>query len=258
MSRPVERPEGKNFLSRESFQGAIEFKDVSFAYPGQDMEALKKVSFKIKPGEHVGILGRIGSGKTTLQKLIMGLYQPTDGAVLIDGIDMRQLDPAELRQQIGYVPQDAVLFYGSLRENLVLAHPHADDTAILRAAKLAGLNNFVDIHPQGFDMPIGERGESLSGGQRKAVSLARAVIHDPPMLVLDEPTSSMDHSSEAWVRKQLSAYAKQKTLLVVTHRTSLLEMVDRIIVVDGGQIVADGPKDSVVEALRQGRIGKVA
>ena len=124
----------------------------------------------------MGILGRIGSGKTTLQKLIMGLYQPTDGAVLIDGIDMRQLDLAELRQQIGYVPQDAVLFYGSLRENLVLAHPHADDAAILRAAKLAGLNNFVDIHPQGFDMPIGERGESLSGGQRKAVSLARAVI----------------------------------------------------------------------------------
>ena len=258
MERPVERPQGKNFLSRQAFQGAIEFKDVSFAYPGQEMEALKKISFKIKPGEHVGVLGRIGSGKTTLQKLIMGLYQPTDGAVLIDGIDLRQLDPAELRQQVGYVPQDSVLFYGSLRENLVLAHPQADDAAILRAAKLAGLNNFVDIHPQGFDMPIGERGESLSGGQRKAVSLARAVIHDPPMLVLDEPTSSMDHSSEAWVRQQLNTYAKGKTMLVVTHRTSLLEMVDRIIVVDGGQIVADGPKESVVEALRQGRIGKVA
>ena len=258
MNKPVERPPGVNFLSRQTFQGAIEFKDVSFTYPDQDVAALKKVSFKLKPGEHVGVLGRIGSGKSTLQKLIMGLYQPTDGAVLVDGIDMRQLDPAELRQQVGYVPQEATLFYGSLRENLVLAHPHASDDDILRAARLAGLHSFVDAHPRGFDMAVGERGDSLSGGQRKAISLARSIIHDPPILVLDEPTGSMDHSSEAWVKKQLNDYAKGKTMLVVTHRTSLLDMVDRIIVIDGGQIVADGPKDSVVDALRSGRIGKVA
>jgi len=188
----------------------------------------------------------------------MGLYQPTDGAVLIDGIDLRQLDPAEFRRQVGFVPQEATLFYGTLRDNLTIAYPQANDEAVLRAANFSNLGEYVNIHPQGFDMQVGERGETLSGGQRKAVALARAVIHNPPILLMDEPTGSMDHSTEAWVKKQLKEFSKDRTLLVVTHRTSLLDLADRIIVVDGGKIVADGPRDNVIEALRQGRVGKAS
>jgi len=258
MSKPEERPAGANFLSRPRFQGSIEFRHVSFGYPGGEMPALNDVSFKIKPGEHVAIMGRNGSGKTTLQKLAMGLYQPTDGAVLIDGIDLRQLDPAEFRRQVGFVPQEATLFYGSLRDNLTVAYPQADDEAVLRAANFSNLGEYVNIHPQGFDMQVGERGETLSGGQRKAVALARAVIHNPPILLMDEPTGSMDHSTEAWVKKQLKEFAKERTMLVVTHRTSLLDLADRIIVVDGGKIVADGPRENVIQALRQGRVGKAS
>ena len=216
------------------------------------------ISFKIKAGEHVAFMGRIGSGKTTLQKLVMGFYQPTEGSVLIDGVDLRQLDPAELRQQVGFVPQEATLFYGTLRENLVLGNPQADDAAVLQAAEFANLNEHVNQHPQGFDMMVGERGETLSGGQRKSVALARAVIHNPPILLLDEPTGSMDHSTEVWIKRKLSEFAKGKTMLMVTHRTSLLDMADRIIVVDAGRIVADGPRDQVIDALRSGRIGRAS
>ncbi|MCM8565622.1 type I secretion system permease/ATPase [Thauera linaloolentis] len=258
MKREVERPEGSSFISRGSFRGEIEFRDVSFAYPGQETESLRAVSLRIRPGERVGILGRIGSGKTTLEKLVLGLYRPTAGAVLIDGIDQRQLDPAELRRHIGYVQQDSTLFYGTLRENITIAAPHADDAAVIRAAETAGILDFVNSHPRGFDMPIGERGESLSGGQRQGVAIARAVINDPPMLLLDEPTASMDHSSEETIKRRLAEFARDKTLLIVTHRTSLLDLVDRVIVLDGGRIVADGPKVQVVEALRQGRIGRGA
>lgn len=258
MAREVERPEGSAFISRGHFKGAIEFRDVSFTYPGQSAPALRNLSFSIKPGEKVAILGRIGCGKTTLEKLILGLYQPTSGAVMVDGIDLRQLDPAELRRQIGYVQQDVMLFYGSLRENITLGAPLADDAAIVRAAEIGGILNLVNQHPKGFDMLIGERGESLSGGQRQGVAIARAVINDPPILLLDEPTSSMDFTSEDDIKRRLSAFAKNKTVLLVSHRTSLLEMSERIIVIDGGRIMADGPRDQVVAALRQGRIGKAA
>jgi ATP-binding cassette subfamily C protein LapB len=178
--------------------------------------------------------------------------------VLIDGVDLRQLDPAELRRAIGYVPQDITLFFGSLKDNLTIAAPQADDAAILHAARVGAIDEFINAHPRGFDLPVGERGESLSGGQRQGVAIARAVIHDPPILLLDEPTGAMDHSSEEEVKRRLAACAEGKTMVVITHRTSLLELVGRIIVVDGGRIVADGPKAQVVEALRQGRIGRAA
>ncbi len=254
----VERPDEAQFISRDAFQGAIEFKDVSFTYPGQEMSALRNVSLSIKPGEHVAILGRVGSGKTTLQKLILGLYQPSSGSVLIDGIDLRQIDPAELRRQVGYVPQDVTLFYGTLRDNLTMSMPAANDGAVLAAADLCGILDFVNTHPQGFDMMVGERGESLSGGQRQRVALGRALITEPPILLLDEPTGSMDHSSEDEIKKGLQTYSVGKTMFIITHRTSLLELVDRLIVIDSGRIVADGPKAQVVEALRHGRIGKGA
>ncbi|OZA14374.1 MAG: type I secretion system permease/ATPase, partial [Hydrogenophilales bacterium 17-62-8] len=258
LQQPVERPADSNFVARQHFTGDIEFKDVDFNYPDQNLAALRNVSLKIRAGEHVAILGRVGSGKTTLEKLILGLYRPTSGAVLVDGIDLRQLDPAELRRNIGYVPQDVTLFYGSLRENLTIAAPAADDAAVLRAAQVGGIIDFVNSHPKGFDMTVGERGESLSGGQRQAVAIARATINDPPILLLDEPTGSMDHSSEEEIKQQLSTYAAGKTMIVITHRTSLLDLVERIIVIDAGKIVADGPKAQVVEALRQGRIGKAS
>jgi ATP-binding cassette subfamily C protein LapB len=258
MAREVERPKDSNFISRGRLKGTIDFRDVSFSYPGQSTPSVSNLSFSIKAGEKVAILGRIGTGKTTLEKLILGLYQPTQGAVLIDGIDMRQLDPAELRRQIGYVQQDVMLFYGSLRDNITMGAPMADDAAIVKAAQLGGILNLVNQHPQGFDMLIGERGESLSGGQRQGVAIARAVINDPPILLLDEPTSSMDSSSEEEIKRRLTEYAQGKTMVLISHRASLLDLVDRIIVMDGGRIMADGPKEQVMTALRQGRIGKAA
>ncbi|MBK6741707.1 MAG: type I secretion system permease/ATPase [Hydrogenophilales bacterium] len=258
MANPVERPDDANFVSRQHLLGEIEFKDVSFAYPGQDVEALRGVTLHIHPGEHVGILGRVGSGKTTLQKLLLGLYQPKTGSIRLDGVDIRQLDPAELRRNVGYVSQDATLFFGTLKENILLASPLMDDAALVQAADVAGLLDYVNSHPRGFDMEIGERGESVSGGQKQCISIARAVIGNPPILLLDEPTGSMDHSTEESVKRKLKEYAAHKTMLIVTHRTALLDLVSRIIVIDNGKIVADGPKASVVEALKQGRIGRAS
>ncbi|MDR3413447.1 MAG: type I secretion system permease/ATPase [Formivibrio sp.] len=256
MQLPVERPQDNSFLHRASFRGDIEFRNVSFSYPEREDQALRGVSFRIHAGEKVGVIGRIGSGKTTIEKLVLGLYHPDEGAVLIDGVDTRQIDPSELRRAIGFVPQDSLLFYGTLRENIALGAPFADDRMMLAAAELAGISDFVNGHPRGFDLMIGERGESLSGGQKQAVSIARAVLNDPPVLLFDEPTSAMDHQSEERLKSRMREFVAAKTLLLVTHRTSLLELVDRLIVVDQGQIVADGAKAQVVEALQQGRIGR--
>ena len=257
MAQQEERPVDANFISRPALRGAIEFRNVSFAYPGEGGPVLKGVSLRIRPGERVAVLGRVGSGKSTFAKLILQLYRPTSGSILVDGIDLRQIDPAELRRNIGYVAQGATLFYGSLRENIALAAPHVDDEILLRAARIAGILDFANAHPQGFDMQVHERGESLSGGQRQAVAVARAVINDPPILVLDEPTSSMDHTTESDLKRRLLAFSQGKTVIVVTHRTTLLDLVDRVIVFDGGRVVADGPKAHVIEALKQGRVGRV-
>ena len=258
MQKPVERPPGTSWISRPRLQGGIEFNEVSFRYPHDERDVLRNVSFKINPGEHVAILGRNGSGKTTLEKLVAGLYSPTQGAVLIDGIDARQLDPAELRRNMGYVSQDVNLFFGSLRDNIVMGAPQVDDARVLEAVRLSGLAEFVQTHPAGLAMPVGERGELLSGGQRQGVTIARAMLNDPSILLFDEPTGAMDHASEELFKRNIREYAPGKTLLVITHRTSLLELVDRIIVIDAGKIVADGSKDQVVEALRQGRIGRAS
>jgi ATP-binding cassette, subfamily C, bacterial LapB len=258
MGKSAERDDEISFVSRPVFEGEIDFKDVEFSYPGENGEALRKVSFHIKPGEHVAMIGRVGSGKSTLLRLILGLYQPTGGAVRIDGVDIRQLDPTQLRRNIGYVPQDSTLFFGSLKENILLASPHLDAADLLTAAQVAGLSDMVNAHPRGFDMVVGERGESLSGGQRQGVAIARAVVHNPPILLMDEPTGSMDHSSEDTIKRNLRDYGAGKTMVIVTHRTTLLDLVDRIIVMDNGKIVADGPKERVIEALRQGRVEKAS
>ena len=258
MDKPVERPLGRTFVERPQLRGEIEFRNVKFSYPGRTDAALDGLSFKIAPGERVALIGRVGSGKSTIQRLIMGLYQPTDGAVLLDGIDLRQLDPADVRRNIGCVSQDVMLFYGTLRENIALGLPYADDSAIVAAAEIGGLSELVNRHPRGFDMPVGERGESLSGGQRQGVGLARAVLHQAPLLLLDEPTSAMDFSTEAQITQRIGAFVQDKTVVLVTHRTSMLAMVSRVIVIDGGKIVADGPRDRIMEALASGRVAKAA
>ncbi|MCE8022187.1 type I secretion system permease/ATPase [Halomonas sp. MCCC 1A11036] len=258
MQRPVERPDGKSFISRPVVRGEIRFDKASLRYPDEERDALRDVSLKIEPGEKVALLGRVGCGKTSLNKLLLGLYAPTAGAVMLDGVDLRQFDPIQLRRHIGYVPQDVSLFFGSLRENIVAGggSDGVDDDSLLRAIKLSGLENLVNGHPHGVDLQVGERGQMLSGGQRQAVAIARAMVHDPQILLLDEPTSSMDHASEEAFKTNLKQYGEGKTLIVVTHRTSLLSLVDRIIVLDVGKVVADGPRDKVVEALRKGQIGR--
>jgi ATP-binding cassette subfamily C protein LapB len=254
MNLPVERPNGREFLHREKFLGGIEFKQVSFRYPEQAIEALSDVSFKLSSGEKVAIIGRIGSGKSSIEKLILGLYEPAEGAVLLDETDLRQIDPVDLRRSIGYVPQDVMLFYGSVRDNIALGAPFADDSAVLRAAEIAGVTGFINRHPSGFDMPVGERGEGLSGGQRQSIAVARALLLDPPVLVLDEPTNAMDNSSEERFKSKLGEIIKDKTLILVTHRASLLSLVDRVLVMDQGKLVADGPREQILAALKSGHI----
>ncbi|MBA3696031.1 MAG: type I secretion system permease/ATPase [Methylotenera sp.] len=256
MENPVERPIDANFLSRSTFTGDIEFREVSFSYPGSEVEALTNVSFKIKAGEHVALLGRMGSGKSTIHRLILGLYQPTAGAILVDGVDTRQIDPAELRRCVGYVQQDTQLFYGTMRDNIAIAAQFVSGEDILQAAQIGGIAEFVNTHPKGYDMLVGERGETLSGGQRQGVGIARAMINKPAIFLFDEPTSAMDHSGEELIKKRLITATQGKTVVLISHRSTLFDLAQRIIVIDSGRIVADGVKEQIIEALRSGKIGK--
>ena len=251
---PVDRPENSAFLHRPAFHGGLEFQNVIFKYPRQKLNALDDISFKVTPGEKIGIVGKIGSGKTTIEKLILGLYDPDEGAVLIDGTDIRQLDPAELRASIGYVPQDVFLFYGSVKDNIAMGDSDTDDAAIVRAAHIAGVDDFVKRHPMGFDMPVGEGGTGLSGGQKQSIALARALVRDPAIILFDEPTAMMDTGSEAAFVSKVTGSLAHKTLILVTHKLSLLSLVDRVIVTDNGKIVVDGPREAVLKALTGSQI----
>jgi len=254
MALPVEREPGKKFLHRPTFTGNIEFKNVNFSYPDQPIKALDNISFKIKAGERVGFIGRIGSGKSTIEKLMLGFYEAQEGSILVDGTDIRQIDPSDLRRQIGYVPQDISLTFGSVKDNITLGSQFADDDAILRAAEISGVTNFVNRHPAGFDLQVGERGSALSGGQRQSVAVARSLLLSPPIFIMDEPSNSMDNSTEESFKQRFSKELNTQTLILVTHRASLLTLVNRLIVMDGSKIVADGPKESVLSALKQGQI----
>ena len=254
MAAPRERPQDRSFIHRPVLTGDIRFQDVSFRYPGQEMDALSGFNLSIKAGDRVGIIGRIGSGKTTLAKLLIALYQPQSGSILVDGTDIRSIDPTDLRRAVGYLPQNLVLFSGSVRDNLQIGTRGVDDAALLRAAGIAGLLDIVSRHPKGFDMPVGERGESLSGGQRQTVALARALVTDPPILILDEPTHAMDHSSEERLKARIQEEMKDKTIIIITHRDSLLSVVNTLVVVDGGKVVAAGPREAVIKALSEGKV----
>lgn len=251
MLTPVDRPDNKHFIQRSHLRGEIQFREADFSYPDEPLEALKNINIHIQPGEHVGILGRIGAGKTTLLKMIAGLYQPDAGACLVDGIDIRQIDAQDLRRNIGYVMQDSTLFYGTIKTNITLGAPYIDDETFLKACQIAGVEDFVKQHPRGYDQPVGEHGESLSGGQKQAIAVARALLLDPPILLFDEPTANMDHSTEQAFIKHLMEDLKDKTIVIVTHRTSILPAIDRLVVMDKGRVFADGPKDKVLAKLQE-------
>ncbi len=250
MNLPVERPENKIFTERSIRDGSVAFEKVTFTYPEARMSALQDVSFVIAPGERVGIIGKIGSGKTTVGRLLSALYEPEGGRIRIDGIDLRQYDPVDIRKSIGFVQQDVDLFHGSLRENIILGKPDATDEDIVTACRLAGVDDFVANHPEGYDLPVTEGGRSLSGGQRQSIALARILIRKPKILFMDEPTSALDMKSEQDFCLRLDRLlGRDTTFIVSTHRVSLLHFVERLIVFDGGRVVVDGPKDAVLKAL---------
>jgi ATP-binding cassette subfamily C protein LapB len=246
-----ERPPERTYIARKIATGSIAFNGVTFRYPNAAVNALEHVSFAIQPGERVGIIGRVGSGKTTVGKLLIGFYEPTDGSVLVDGIDIRQYDPADLRAGVGFVLQDTDLFFGKLRDNITLGKPSASDEEVIAAARLSGLEGFIAGHPLGYEMPIAEGGRSLSGGQKQAIGLARVLIRHPRILFLDEPTAHFDARSETEFLDRLKDLAsREMTIVVATHRPSLLGLVDRLLVFDKGRLVADGPRDEVLAKLR--------
>ncbi|QGY42020.1 type I secretion system permease/ATPase [Pseudodesulfovibrio cashew] len=254
MEMPSERPVDKEAFHYGDMEPSLTLENVSFSYPGTDKAVLTGVNLHLKPGDKVGIVGRTGAGKSTLGKLCVGLYQPVAGAVKLGDIDLRQMDVADLRRKVGYVSQDSLLFYGTLKDNIAFGLPEADDQSIKFAADIAGVNDFVRDHPAGFGMMVGERGSSLSGGQRQAVSIARAVLPDPEVLIMDEPSSNMDNQSEYRLKSKLEPFIKDKTVIVITHRHSMLDLVNRLVIMDKGRIVVDGPKQAVLDGLRSGKI----
>lgn len=252
IAQPSERPDGKKFVQRPDFSGHIEFVDVTFSYPDTDIPALKNASFIINPGEHVAIIGRIGSGKSTIQKLILGLYEPDSGQILIDGIDINQIDPADLRKNMSYVSQDIMLFRGTVKDNITFRATHASDGAMIRAAQVSGTSEFIKKHPKGYEMPIGERGLGLSGGQRQSIGIARAFLLDAPIMLMDEPSNAMDQITEARLLTNIQKVLKNTTSLLVTQKMTLLRIVDRVIVMNDGKIIIDAPKEEAILKLQGG------
>ncbi len=242
MSLPLDRPPQARFLTKEKMVGQIEFRHANFSYPDQEQAALADVTFSIKPGEKVALLGKIGSGKSTVARLLTGLYSPNSGSVLIDDTDVRQLDPFDLRRNVSVVMQDSWLFSGSVRDNIASGSVAVTDDDLLKAAEISGVHDFLGGHPKGYDLMIRERGEGLSGGQRQAINVARGLVGNAPILIMDEPTSMMDTGSETKLVNRLKDYVQDKTLIMITHRNAMLHLVDRVIIFDQGKIVADGPK----------------
>jgi len=253
MNMPVERHDLKHYLSRPDLDGDIVFKDVSFNYKDRNFDILKNLNLTIKKGEKVGIIGRVGSGKSTIAKLILKLYEPNKGSILVDNTEIRQIDPVDLRHSIGYVPQEPFLFMGTIRDNITIGDSYATDEEILEASKIAGVHEILGKHEAGYDLIVGERGEGLSGGERQSVTLARAILSKPKILILDEPTNSIDELSEQKFKQNLKKIIKDKTVIVITHKPSILSLIDRLIILEEGKIIADGPKNEVISKMNGGK-----
>ncbi len=253
MEMPSEGPAGQA-LRLDKVAGRIEFRNVTFRYPGAAESALSEVSFAIQPGERVALLGRVGSGKSTITRLILGLYPPADGLVMVDGTDIRQLDPAALRLRIGSAMQESVLLTGTVRDNITLGRPGVDDAEMLRASELAGTHGFMGQIANGYDLRLADRGEGLSGGQRQSIALARALAGRPQVLIFDEPTSAMDQQTETALLDRLEQEVQGRTLVLITHRPPLLRLVQRVIVMDRGKVVTDGPRDQVMQAMTRPKV----
>lgn len=249
MKLPIERPIAHKFLHRPKIDGAIEFDNVTFHYPEQKIDLYRGLTFRIAPGEKVAILGEMGVGKSTLHKLIMNFYSPVSGAIRIDGTDINQIDPVDLRHHIGYVPQENRLFFGTVRDNIAFKAPWIEDHEVLTVAKVVGADDFISRHPSGYDMPIEEGGGGLSGGQAQSICIARSLLLSPQILLFDEPTSAMDSLTEKKFLLNMQHYLQDKTLLLVTHKAALLTLVDRIIVIQQGKVMIDGPREEVLKAL---------
>ena len=248
MKQPPEGPEGEA-IKLSNVQGKIEFRNVGFRYPGAPERALDALSFTVNPGEHVALLGRVGSGKSTIARLVLGLYPPEEGLIMIDGTDIRQLDPADLRRHVGAAMQESVLLTGSVRENIALGRPGVDDDELIRASTISGTHQFMGQIANGYDLRLADRGEGLSGGQKQSIAIARALAGRPPVLIMDEPTSAMDAQTETGLLQRLNEELKDRTLILITHRPPLLQLVKRIILLDQGKIVSDGPRDTVLKQI---------
>ncbi|KKB76874.1 hypothetical protein VW29_19525 [Devosia limi DSM 17137] len=251
MKLPDERPSQHNPIQRVVTSGKLSFNKVRFAYPGAKVFVLDGISFSVQPGEKIGIIGRIGSGKTTIGRLLVNFHSASEGEIMVDGIDIAQYHPDDLRRAVGFVVQDPEIFNGTVRDNILMSDPTASEERLLNAARKAGVEEFVSRHPQGYDMPVGERGMLLSGGQRQALALARAMLVEPKVMFLDEPSSSMDLATERQLIQHLeNSLTPEQTVLIATHRFSLLSLVTRLMVLDNGRLIADGPKDAVLAQLR--------
>ena len=257
IERPIERVPERKYISPSNIQGNITFENTCFQYQEDGKPAVSNLNLQIRAGEKIGILGRIGSGKSTMLKLASGLYDGSTGNVMLDNIDMRQIDPNFLRSQILLLGQSPRLFLGTLRENMDLARSdgYSSDQELLEALQRFGLDKIIRSHPKGLDMPLGEDGLGLSGGQKQIIALARMTLRNPRIVLLDEPTTGLDQATERMSLQAISQWAQDKTLLVVTHRPQVLQIVNRIIVMDEGKVVMDGPRDLVLQRLMQNERG---
>jgi ATP-binding cassette subfamily C protein LapB len=250
MAAPDERALAARSITPTISRGTIELQHVGFRYPDASLPSLSDFSLRVQPGERIGIVGRVASGKSTLGRVVCGLYEPTDGVMLIDGVDSRQHHPHEIRKALRYVGQDAELFTGTVRDNLMLGAGDPSDEALIAAVANSGADSFLSRDAAGFDLPVGERGQRLSGGQRSFLALARALVEPSRLLFLDEPTGAMDTQSELWLIEKLGAsLGPEQTLIVSTHRHAMLALVNRLVVIDAGRVLADGPKEQVLAMM---------